>query len=119
MRWCTLLFVAGTMSCGSLPADSEGVVSLEVITPDVSTLPLGQSLTLRARARNLQGDSVAATVYWRTPDTALVALDTTTGVVVARASSGSARIQAHVGTLISNVITITLRDTTTTIRRAR
>jgi hypothetical protein len=88
-------------------------VALEIRIPD-STLVINQSLTLHARAIDLHGDSVAAAqIFWRTPDTALITLDTVLGTVVARVNSGNARVQARVGTLLSGILTIGLRDSTT------
>lgn len=112
MKWLALLSIAAAAACGSLPDQGGGVVALEVAGSPTATLIVGQSLTLHARALDIQGDSVAADVFWRTPDTALVSLDTAGGVVVARTNRGTARVQARVGTLLSNVVSITLRDST-------
>ena len=119
MKWIAVLSLAATTACGSLTDQGGGVVALEVTGPTTLSLGVGQSLALHARALDIQGDSVAADLFWRTPDTALVTLDTVRGIVVARTNSGTARIQARVGTLVSNVISITLRDSTTTVRAPR
>jgi len=102
------------VACASLPDAGNGAVALEVQTPAATSLAIGSTLALHARALNLQGDSVAdAVIVWHTPDTALVRLDTALGLVFGRATSGVARIQAQTGTLLSNVINLTLRDSTT------
>lgn len=107
--------LAAVAACSSLPQSGNGVVALQVIVPDSLALRMGDSLQLRAVALNLNGDSVPAVVRWRTPDTALVALDSLSGLVVAKSDTGSARVQASAGTLLSDVITIPLRpDTTST-----
>jgi len=119
VKWIAVLSLAATTACGSLTDQGGGVVALEVTGVSTPTLAVGHSLTLHARALDIQGDSVAADLFWRTPDTALVTLDTVRGVVVARTNSGTARVQARVGTLLSNVISITLRDSTTSVRAPR
>jgi uncharacterized membrane protein (DUF4010 family) len=103
-----LLLGAGLAACSALPADSDGVVAIEVRTQSPVSLRLGQEVTLRARALNQQGDSVPSVIRWYTTDTALVVLDSTTGILSGRAATGSARVQAAVGTLRSDPISITL-----------
>ena len=103
-----LLLMASVAACSALPVTGDGIVALEIRTKPPVTIRLGASLTLRARALNLQGDSVSADIRWLTADTAAVALDSITGVVVARVASGTARVQAHVGTLRSDLLTIAL-----------
>jgi len=94
------------VACGSLEPDFDRVVAIDVAVPD----SLEQLDTLRPRARALdgRGDSVAATILWATFDTALLAVvNETTGVMVGRKPSATpARIQARVGTLPSNPISI-------------
>lgn len=58
-------------------------------------LEIGTPTQLRAVALNQNGDSVAATIRWRTPDTT-VTLDSVTGIVTARLAAGTARVQAAV-----------------------
>ena len=116
MKWSALVVIAAAAACGSLPDQGGGIVALEVLAPDSPSLIVGHSLTLHARALDLRGDSVAAEIYWRTPDTALVSLDSVRGVIIARSKVGTARIQARVGTLLSNIVLITLRDVASTLR---
>ncbi|MGH7593707.1 MAG: hypothetical protein ACRELE_07640 [Gemmatimonadales bacterium] len=122
IRSTALLGVAIVTACSSLPDAGGGIVDLEIRAPDslctaatACTLVAGDSLTFRARALNLQGDSVAADILWSTPDTLLITLDTLRGAVIARSdSTGVAHVQARTGTLRSDVISITVqRDTTT------
>lgn len=98
----------GLVGCSTLPADSDGVVALEIRTQGPVSLPLGQQVILRARALDLNGDSVPALIRWRTADTAAVILDSLSGIIEGRLPSGQARVQAAVGTLRSDPITITL-----------
>lgn len=108
-RASALLLVAAVAACSSLPATGDGIVALQVITPTSLLLKRGDSLTLRARALDQHGDSVAADIRWRTPDTAAVTVDSVRGVITARVGAGTARIQASVGTLRSDLLTITLQ----------
>jgi hypothetical protein len=118
-RALALLGVAAVAACSSLPNAGNGVVQLRVFTPDSLFLYPDSSLTLRAVAFDLNGDSVAAPVRWRTPDTTLVTVDSASGVVTSRLDTvAQARVQASTGTLLSSIITIQLRhapaDSTTT-----
>ena len=42
----------------------------------------------------------------------MITLDSVTGVVVALTNTGSARVQARTGTLLSDILSIGLRDST-------
>ena len=119
-------------ACSSLPDAGNGIVGLQIRLPDTAngsgctsssscTLVQGASLTLAAHAINLQGDSVAAMILWITFDTTFVSLDSLHGIVTAkRDTTGSAQVQATVGTLRSDPITIVVtRDTATSSVRAR
>ncbi|MGH7582217.1 MAG: hypothetical protein ACREL5_03215 [Gemmatimonadales bacterium] len=112
-RWLPL---AGLLAgCSALPTQGNGVVALQLDLPTASIVLFeGDSITLHARALNLQGDSVAADIVWATTDTLLISLDDSTGKVIALSDSGVARIQASVGTLRSDLIPITLSMDTTT-----
>jgi hypothetical protein len=82
-------------ACSSLSETEAGIATLEIRLPVNLYLEQGRALRLRAVARNKDGDSVAATIVWRTPDTT-VALDSATGVITPIDSTGQARIQAAV-----------------------
>jgi hypothetical protein len=117
-RALALLTVAAVAACGSLPDAGGGVVQLQIFTPDSLFLYPDSSLTLRAVAFNLNGDMVATSILWRTPDTALVTVDATSGLVTSKLDTiATARVQASAGTLLSPIISIQLRnapaDTTT------
>lgn len=102
-----LLIAVLASACSKLPADGDGVVALEVRSPLAITLKSGESVTLRARALNSAGDSVAADIFWTTADTTISVDDD--GVVVALQGTGSGRVQAAVGSLRSELIVITLQ----------
>jgi hypothetical protein len=94
--------------CSSLSPDFNQVVALEVSLPFGGNVELGDTLVPSARALNGRGDSVAATIYWTNLDTALVMLlDSTTGATIGKAV-GAGRIQARVGNLRSNPLSITV-----------
>lgn len=103
-----LLLVGIVAACSNLPATGDGIVALEVITPTRLTLRIGDSLTMQGQALNKNGDLVEATIIWQTPDTAAISVDSLSGVVVARLSTGTGRVQARVGSLRSDFVPITL-----------
>lgn len=102
------VLLLGLLGCSALPTDSDGIVALEIRTQSPVSLPLGQQVILRARALDINGDSVPALIRWRTADTALVVLDSLSGIIEGRLGAGQARVQAAVGTLRSDLIVITL-----------
>ena len=95
-----LLFaLAAALACGQLGTDLDQVVALEVFLPDSGRVEVNDTLRPRARALNGRGDSVAAQVYWRSLDTAIVVVvDSATGVTFAKAV-GIGRLQARVDSL--------------------
>lgn len=63
---------------------------------------VGDTLLPGARALNGRGDSVAATIFWSSLDTAvIVVLDSETGATLGKAA-GTGRLQARTGALRSN-----------------
>jgi hypothetical protein len=89
-----------------LGTDLDAVIALQVFVPDSGAVELGDTMHPRARALNGHGDSVDAPVLWASLDTALVAvLDSTTGATLGKAQ-GLGRIQARVGNLRSNPLTV-------------
>ena len=112
----TALAAIGLLAgCSKLPTTTDGVVSIEIRVPPSLTLRLGDSLTLHAIARNQQGDSVAGVIRWFTVDTAAVTVDSVLGVVKPRLGSGSARVQASVGSLHSDPLVLLLAPAPTTV----
>ncbi|HEY4321105.1 MAG TPA: hypothetical protein VGM77_07975 [Gemmatimonadales bacterium] len=119
--WLAVVLIGVAAACGSLPDAGNGVVQLQLLLPDSLFLYPGESLTLRAQALDLAGNTVAAApIAWRTIDTTLISLDSVTGVVTSLLdTAASARVQARSGTLVSDFVTIALRkDTTTSSLRA-
>jgi hypothetical protein len=98
-----LLAIGAVAACSSIPDAGNGVVELVLTIPDSLVVIVDSgSVTLHARALDIHGDSVAsAPIFWETPDTMYVTLDSVTGVMTGKAV-GSARVQARTGTLISD-----------------
>lgn len=107
------LIVVGTAlaaACQLLAGDPDRIIALEIIGPVTYTVPVNDTLQLRARARSADGDTVAgAVITWAVLDTGEVgiAVDAATGRVIAEAE-GSWRVQARVEDIRSDPITITV-----------
>jgi hypothetical protein len=82
-------------ACSNLSDNSEGIATLDVRLPVNFYLEQGRPLTLTAVARNASGDSVAANIVWRTPDTTIT-VDSTSGTVTGLYSTGKGRVQVAV-----------------------
>jgi hypothetical protein len=79
-----------------------------VTLPDSGRVEVTDSFFPSARGLNGNGDSIAATVYWASLDTAFLAvLDSTTGVSLG-VSIGTGRLQARVDELRSNPQPVTI-----------
>ena len=99
-----LTAVAALAGCSNL-TDQGGVVGLEIRVPRPATVEVGQTIQLSARALDRQGDSVAAAVTWLTPDTTVTI--TPDGRLTGR-TAGAARVQAGIGTIVSDFVTFTV-----------
>lgn len=94
------------LGCSSL-GEGDSVVALEVLTPQPAVVEQFDTIRLRARALNLQGDSVAAVITWAAADTAVVV--TGADSLTTPYTSGSGRVQARSGSLRSELVTYTVR----------
>jgi len=84
------------------------IVAIEVSLPYGGNVERDDTIRPSSRALDGRGDSVAATVYWTSLDSAHVTvLDSTTGATLGKAV-GAGQIQARVGNLPSNPIAITV-----------
>ncbi len=108
-RTVPFLGVLALAACSELPTTGDGVVALELLVPASLTLPADDSLQLRARALDRHAQEVPAVIRWATADTLTIALDSITGMVHPLVTTGSARIQARVGSLRSDPIAITIQ----------
>lgn len=86
-----------------------------MIVPDSGRVELRDTLHPRARALNGRGDSTAAQIVWGALDTSIAIVDSLSGATVGR-NVGTGRIQARVGNLRSNPVTITILDPLDSIR---
>ena len=99
------LALGAAAACGKLGPDFNQVVAIEVAAPDrVEEL---DTLRPQSRALDGRGDAVSAAIAWATVDTAafLEVVDTTTGVTAAK-RPGTGHLQARVGGLRSNLLTV-------------
>jgi len=97
------LLLAG---CSDLPEGPSSVVALEISTPELLSVEVGEQLQLTARALNKDGEEVPATIIWRAPDTTLT-VDSLTGVITG-VFAGPGRVQAFNGLLASGLIQFTV-----------
>ena len=100
-RWARLLPLLAAAACSNLDEGEGGVVGLEVQTPELQTVEVGEQVQLSARALDVDGQPVDAEILWRASDTAL-SVDAT-GLVTGIAP-GSSDVQAVVGSLASERI---------------
>jgi hypothetical protein len=90
------------VGCSKLSGPKGQPVALEVLLPVPPAVETDDTLQLRARAIDENGDSVGAAIYWRVADTTLVLVDSS-GLVTTALTTGSGRVQAHVGSLYSSL----------------
>jgi hypothetical protein len=88
-----------------------------VSLPDSGRVEVGDTLRPTARALNGHGDSVAATIVWARLDTTVQVVDSQTGATVGLIGGQTGRIQARVGNLRSNPLTIAVQSPLDSITR--
>ncbi|MDP3910664.1 MAG: hypothetical protein Q8Q14_09760 [Gemmatimonadales bacterium] len=96
-----LLALATLALACTLGPDLDRIVAIEVVLPDSGRVAVGDTLYPSARALDGRGDSVAAEIRWSALDTAIIAVDSTTGATVGKVA-GTGRLQARVASLRSN-----------------
>jgi hypothetical protein len=96
--------LSAAVACGTLEPDLNQVVAIEVSSRD--SLEQFDTLRPRARALNGRGDSVPATILWASLDTVLTVLNDTSGKTVVNRPALTGRLQARVGSLRSNPLSI-------------
>jgi hypothetical protein len=104
-RWPPLLTLLAVTACSGLDEGEGGVVAIEVETPAVSTLEVGEQVQVVARALDADGQVVDVAIDWRSTSAAVAVDDTglVTGV-----QPGTAQVQASVGTLASEPLDFTV-----------
>lgn len=102
-RWIGLALLAVTPGCSGLPEAEAGVVAIEVAVPGPDTVEVGETIQLSARPLDKNGDSVTTPLTWVAADPT-VTLDASSGLLTG-VTPGTARVQAAVGGLASELIT--------------
>jgi hypothetical protein len=102
-----VLTVLALAACSDLSSSDDTVIALQVTSPPGATVEVGDTVTYTVVALNRNGDVIAAAIVWSTPDTATIAVDSATGVVLGKLP-GQARVQASTDGLVSplNILTV-------------
>ena len=93
------------LGCSNLTESSGGIVGLDIRTPALRTIEVGETLPLSAQALDKNGAPVAAQITWRAPDPTMTVDQT--GVITG-VSPGTGRVQAFVGSLASSLVSFTV-----------
>ncbi len=104
-RWAVLIGSALALGCSNLTEGAGGVVELEIRQPAVTTIEVGDTLRLSARALDRDGNPVNVPITWRTPDTTMTVDDQ--GLVTGVAP-GPGQVQAFAGSLASARVSLTV-----------
>lgn len=104
-RLAVLTSLVWVVGCSDLVDAGGGVVELEVSQPAVTSVEVGETLQLSARALDKDGNPVEAPLTWRTADATLTVDDT--GLVTGVAP-GTGQVQAVTGSLSSARIALTV-----------
>jgi uncharacterized protein YjdB len=99
------MMFAIAFGCSNLTEGAGGVVELEIRQPAVTTIEVGQTVQLSARALDRDGDPVNVPISWRTPDATLTVDDQ--GLVTGVAP-GTGQVQAFAGSLASARVSLTV-----------
>ena len=105
-RWAGLIPLALLLGCSGLEEAEGGVVALEVRAPLPPIVEVGETVAFEATALDADGNSVPVPVTWRSPDATLT-VDETTGLVTG-VSPGPGRVQASVGSLAGELVTLSV-----------
>ena len=100
-----LIFSLVALGCSNLTEGAGGVVGIEIQTPVLTTLEVGETLPLTAQALDKNGNPVSAEVVWRAPDPTLTVDQ---AGVITGISAGTGRVQAFVGSLASSLVSFTV-----------
>jgi hypothetical protein len=97
-----LLLLVASAGCSGLQESEAGVVGIEVSVPGPDVVEVGEAVQLSAKPLDKNGDSVGTPVTWLSAD-ASATIDP--AGVLTGVSPGTARVQASVGSLGSELIT--------------
>lgn len=98
--------VLAALGCSSLGEDG-AAVAIETLTTLPAEVEINDTITLRARVLDQGGDSIGATIRWRTSDSTL-GVDSINGRMWGR-FEGSGKVQAVTGSLASAQVTYTVK----------
>ena len=104
-HWAALITFASVLGCSNLTEGANGVVEVEIRQPAITTIQVGQTLQLIARALDKNGDPVNVPITWM--GTAATITVDATGLVTGVAP-GQGLVQAVAGTLSSARVTLTV-----------
>jgi hypothetical protein len=113
VRWYPAVALLPLLGCSDLAGTGGGVVALELRLQNPAVVEQQDTLVLSARALDVNGKPVAADIFWRTPDSALIV--DSTGLVTTEASSGSGRVQARTGSLLSDLVSLEIHRRSDTL----
>ena len=94
-------------ACSDLSSNDETAVALQVTAPPGAVVEVGDTVQYTAVALNRNGDVLPVPIRWATPDTAIIAVDSLTGLVLGK-NPGPGRVQATTEGLVSplNIVTV-------------
>lgn len=111
-RRTAILALGAIVACSSL-GDPGQPVAVEFFIPAPPIVEIDDTIQLRARVLDQAGDSIAADLRWRTPDTT-VGVDSLTGLFWG-ISGTSGRVQPTAGTLVGPVASFSVRARADTV----
>lgn len=106
-RWLRLGPLAVLLGCSGLDEGEAGIVSLQITTPSLLEIEVGEQLQLSAVPLNADGQVVQVPVTWQSTDPAVVSVDELSGLLTGL-MPGAGDIQARSGSLASDLLTITV-----------
>ena len=111
-RWPVVLSTA-LLGCSNLSGTRGGVVALELRLQTPPVVEQFDTLVLVARALDADGNEVAADIVWSSPDVILIV--DSTGSVTTDSSSGTGRVQARTGSLLSDLTLLEIHRRSDTV----
>ncbi len=102
------LAILALAACSDLASSDDTVIAIQVTAPPGAIVEVGDTVQYTAVALNRNGDPIATTITWATPDTANIAVDSLTGAVIGLQGGTQGRVQAIADGLVSplNILTV-------------
>ncbi|MGZ8803432.1 MAG: Ig-like domain-containing protein [Mycobacterium sp.] len=108
-HWAALITFASVLGCSNLTEGANGIVEVEIRQPAITTIQVGQTLQLIARALDKNGDPVNVAITWLATDSTLTV---DAGGLVAGVAPGTGQVQAFAGTFPSARLALTVTAAT-------